>query len=73
MTPSRPAPGRRRDGVAAAAGAAGAAGLALFHHEPIRTDDELDAIACDRGSRDVDVVLAREDDTYDLAPARGAG
>ena len=48
--------------------AAGAARLALFHHDPGRTDDELDAIARTWGSTIPDVTVAREQDT--LRPGR---
>ena len=39
---------------------AGARTVALFHHAPRRTDDELDAIAARRWSSRVQVVVARE-------------
>ena len=38
----------------------------LFHHDPTRTDDELDAIAADVGDIDIPVIVAREGMVLDL-------
>ena len=43
----------------ALAGEAGVGLLVLFHHSPVRTDDQLDSIA-DRGDSSVPIVVARE-------------
>jgi hypothetical protein len=52
------------------AGEAGAKQLALFHHDPSRHDDAVDAIgvcAAEAGRRlGVDVVVAREGLTIDI-------
>jgi phosphoribosyl 1,2-cyclic phosphodiesterase len=48
--------------------AAGAARVALFHHDPGRTDDQLDVIARTCGSSTPEVTVAREQDT--LRPCR---
>ncbi len=52
----------------------GARRLALFHHAPARTDDEIDAIgraSVDAGAaRGLDVFVAREEDVIDLAATR---
>jgi phosphoribosyl 1,2-cyclic phosphodiesterase len=42
---------------------AGARCLALFHHDPLRTDDELDAIGRSWSSSSVEVTVAREGQT----------
>jgi len=39
---------------------AGARRVALFHHDPGRTDDEVDAIAASLSSRSVEILVARE-------------
>ena len=48
----------------------GAGRLALFHHSPGRTDDEVDAIGTrrdrDRADVGVEVFVAREEDVIDL-------
>src|SRR5215467_5885371 len=48
---------------------AGARALALFHHAPSRTDDELDQILleCRRSTRRLNVMAARESMEVDLA------
>ncbi len=53
--------------------AAGAARLALFHHDPGRTDDQLDAIARMWGSTTPEVRVAREQDTLHLTLVEEAG
>lgn len=40
--------------------------LVLFHHSPVRTDDQLDAIAADVASAALPVVVAREGDRLQL-------
>lgn len=49
--------------------AAGVGRLVLFHHDPSRTDVEIAALTeqARRGSA-VDIVAARQDDTFDLRP-----
>jgi phosphoribosyl 1,2-cyclic phosphodiesterase len=53
---------------------AGARRLALFHHAPARSDDEVELIgqtlAEAAGARGVDVFVAREEDVIDLAATR---
>jgi phosphoribosyl 1,2-cyclic phosphodiesterase len=49
------------------AAAAGVGRLVLFHHDPRRTDDELDAIARSSASTSLDVTVAREEETVRLA------
>lgn len=44
----------------------GAATLALFHHDPARTDDEIDAIVGARAGAPVEVIGAAEGLTIDL-------
>ncbi|MGI8627842.1 MAG: hypothetical protein ACR2J5_14945 [Geodermatophilaceae bacterium] len=46
--------------------AAGAGRVVLFHHDPRRTDDELDEIARSVESAPVPVTLAREGDSLRL-------
>ena len=66
-------PGRRTFGhstVDYAVGLADAAGVSrvvLFHHDPRRTDDELDQIARSLSSSSVDVTVACEEQTIRLA------
>jgi len=45
---------------------AGARSVALFHHHPERTDDELDGLALRLGGSGVNVALAREGTTLEL-------
>jgi len=65
-------PGRRTFGHSAvdyAVGlgeAAGVGRVVLFHHDPRRTDDELDLIARSWASSSVDVTVAREEHTLRL-------
>ena len=40
--------------------------LLLYHHDPPRSDDELDDIVANIGQRSVKVTAAREDDVYDI-------
>ena len=53
---------------------AGARRLALFHHAPARSDDDVELIgrtlAEAAGARGVDVFVAREEDVIDLAATR---
>lgn len=49
--------------------AAGVGQLVLFHHDPRRTDDELDVIACSTASSSVPVTVAHEKQTLRLAEA----
>ncbi len=49
------------------ADAAGVSRVVLFHHDPRRTDDELDHIARSLSSSSVDVTVACEDQTIRLA------
>ena len=44
--------------------------LALFHHDPDRTDDQIDAIVADLAGGTVDVFAAAEDQCVDLCAAR---
>jgi ribonuclease BN (tRNA processing enzyme) len=48
--------------------------LALFHHSPVRADDDVEAIGRDLSSaaadRGVEVFVAREEDVIDLAAGR---
>ncbi len=46
--------------------AAGARRVLLFHHDPNRTDDELDALVARFGESPVPVTAAREGDVLDL-------
>jgi phosphoribosyl 1,2-cyclic phosphodiesterase len=46
--------------------AAHARRLVLFHHDPSRTDDEIDALVAEQGGRQLDVVAAAEGMTLDL-------
>ncbi len=46
--------------------AAGVGQVVLFHHDPRRTDDELDAIACSLASGPVPVSVAHERQTVEL-------
>ena len=46
--------------------AAGARSIVLFHHDPARTDDELDEIATNVGGGDAVVTVAREGMMLDL-------
>jgi len=46
--------------------AAGARRLALFHHDPARTDDELDAVVCAAEASSVEVCAAAEGMVIDL-------
>ena len=46
--------------------AAGARRLVLFHHDPSRTDDEIDALVVAHAGGNVDVVAAAEGLTIDL-------
>ena len=46
--------------------AAGARRVALFHHDPVRTDDEVDAILARFGDAGVAVVAAAEGLVVDL-------
>lgn len=46
--------------------AAGVGQLVLFHHDPRRTDDELDLIGCSLASAPVAVSVAREGETLRL-------
>jgi ribonuclease BN (tRNA processing enzyme) len=57
------------DYAAGLAEAAGVGRLVLFHHDPSRTDDEIATLTqhARRGSA-VDIVAARQDDTFDLRP-----
>jgi phosphoribosyl 1,2-cyclic phosphodiesterase len=50
---------------------AGARSLALFHHAPARSDDELDRILaeCKRSAKRLDVIAAKEGLEVDLAEA----
>ena len=41
--------------------------LVLFHHDPDRVDDELDRIAERMSTLDIDVVVAREGDVYEIS------
>jgi phosphoribosyl 1,2-cyclic phosphodiesterase len=52
--------------------AAGVGRLVLFHHDPARTDDEIDALTerARRGSA-VEIVAARQDDVFYLVPGDG--
>jgi phosphoribosyl 1,2-cyclic phosphodiesterase len=43
--------------------------LVLFHHDPPRTDDQLDAIVSDLAAGDVPVTAAAEGMTLDLPPS----
>jgi phosphoribosyl 1,2-cyclic phosphodiesterase len=45
---------------------AGARSLVLFHHDPRRTDDELDALACGLRDAPLPVTVAREGDRLTL-------
>ena len=55
------------DYVVGLAEAAGARSAVLFHHDPNRTDDELDALLADlRPSPEVEVHAAREGETHHL-------
>jgi phosphoribosyl 1,2-cyclic phosphodiesterase len=47
--------------------AAGVRRLVLFHHDPSRTDDELDRVAGSWASAEVDVTVAREGDSIGLS------
>ncbi len=47
--------------------AAGARRVVLFHHDPRRTDGELDLIASSLSSAPIDVTVAREEQTIRLA------
>lgn len=40
--------------------------LVLFHHDPDRVDDALDQIATSMSTLDIDVVVAREGDVYQI-------
>jgi phosphoribosyl 1,2-cyclic phosphodiesterase len=55
--------------VASLARAAGARRLALFHHSPERTDDELDLIVRDRQTPDLAMFAAAERTVVPLLPA----
>lgn len=48
------------------ADAAGVGEVMLFHHDPRRTDEELDQIACSWASASVHVTVAREGDVIGL-------
>ena len=50
--------------------AAGVGRVVLFHHDPSRTDDQLDEIARDWASATVDVSVAREEHTVRLDAGR---
>jgi len=62
------------DDALALAELAGARRLALFHHAPARSDDDVEAIgralAESASARGVDVVVAREEDVIDLTASR---
>ena len=45
---------------------AGAKAVLLFHHDPIRTDDEVDAIVATFAGAPVPVTAAAEGTTIDL-------
>jgi ribonuclease BN (tRNA processing enzyme) len=45
---------------------AGARRLALFHHDPERTDDQIDAIVADLSGGSLDVFAAAQDQSVDL-------
>ncbi len=45
---------------------AGVGKLVLFHHDPDRVDDELDRIAKEMSTLDIDVVVAREGDVHQI-------
>ena len=45
---------------------AGCKRLAIFHHDPSRTDDELDAIGVELRSADLQAFPAREGQVLDL-------
>jgi phosphoribosyl 1,2-cyclic phosphodiesterase len=47
----------------------GAKRLMLFHHDPPRTDDQLDAIAAELAGGDVHVTVAAEGMTLELPPS----
>jgi phosphoribosyl 1,2-cyclic phosphodiesterase len=49
---------------------AGARGVALFHHDPHRTDDQLDKILSALGAPGIDVFAAREGMVLVLGPTR---
>lgn len=44
----------------------GARALALFHHAPARTDDEVEAIGKEAAGRGVEIVVAREEAVIEL-------
>jgi ribonuclease BN (tRNA processing enzyme) len=44
----------------------GAGALALFHHSPARTDDEVEVIGCAAAGRGVEVMVAREEAVLQL-------
>lgn len=52
---------------------AGAGSVLLFHHDPSRTDDELDAIVAAHQSHGVQVLAAAEGTVVDPAATRAAG
>jgi ribonuclease BN (tRNA processing enzyme) len=53
----------------ALATAAGSRRLALFHHDPHRTDDEVDALAASLAHGSVEVLVAHEGLTVELTPS----
>jgi len=53
--------------------AAGAKAVALFHHDPHRTDEQVDELAARLGDRGVPVLAAREGLVLSLGEAAGAG
>ncbi|HUQ64369.1 MAG TPA: MBL fold metallo-hydrolase [Acidimicrobiales bacterium] len=49
---------------------AGTDRLILFHHDPSRTDDELDVISAQRRTAGIDIVVAQEGMTIELGTPR---
>jgi ribonuclease BN (tRNA processing enzyme) len=52
--------------------AAGARTLALFHHAPARTDDDVEAIGRAAAESGIDVIVAREGELVELGGGTGA-
>jgi ribonuclease BN (tRNA processing enzyme) len=53
--------------------AAGVRTLALFHHAPARTDDEVDAIGRAAAGPGIEVIVAREGEIVEIGEDAGAG
>ena len=71
--PARARFGHASCGYAVALGQAANAGeVVLFHHDPGRVDDEIDAIVASYAGADIAVSAAAEGDVLDLPRRRGA-